>query len=157
MPRGFKDFLMRGNVIDLAVAVVIGGAFTAIVTAIVKNLVTPVLAAIGGGGTTPGLSFILRSGNEATRVDFGALVSAIIAFLITAAVVYFIFVVPKERIEALHKRLLASGEEPEVEPSEEARLLREIRDSLQAMTPAGSTMPLQVDPGVESDPTTRER
>ena len=84
---GFREFIMRGNVIDLAVAVVIGSAFAAVVATVVSAVIEPVLAAFGGVDT-PGWGFFLRENNPATFVDIGAIVSAVVVFLITAAVVY---------------------------------------------------------------------
>ena len=126
MLKGFKDFVLRGNVIDLAVAVAVGATFTAVVTAFTDGIVTPLLAAFGGTDV-PGLGFFLREGDEATFVDVGLVVSAVVNFLIVAAVVYFVIVVPVNRLMALRRR----GEEPEVAaPSEDVLLLQEIRDLL---------------------------
>ena len=86
MLQGFKDFITRGNVIDLAVAVVIGSAFAAVVATVVSAVIEPVLAAVGGVDT-PGWGFYLRESNPATFVNIGAIVSALVVFLITAAVV----------------------------------------------------------------------
>ena len=88
MLQGFKDFIMRGNVIDLAVGVVIGAAFTAVVTAFSDSIINPFLAALGGVDYS-GLGFFVREGNEATFVDFGALITAIINFLLIAAAVSY--------------------------------------------------------------------
>jgi large conductance mechanosensitive channel len=128
MIKGFKDFLLRGNVIDLAVAVVIGTAFANIVTAFTKSIVNPVIAAISNGKPGEGLGgFMLRSGNQATYVDLGSLVAAIINFLIVAAIVYFVFVAPVNVVMARRKR----GEEAPVESTpEDIALLQEIRDLL---------------------------
>jgi large conductance mechanosensitive channel len=89
--KGFRDFITRGNLIDLAVAVVIGTAFTAIVTAIVKDLITPLIASVWGGKTTfAGMSFKLHNQTFA----IGDLINAVITFLIIAAVVYYLIVKP---------------------------------------------------------------
>jgi large conductance mechanosensitive channel len=128
MLKGFRDFILRGNVVDLAVAVVIGTAFAAIVTAFTDAIVNPLLAAVGGADV-PGLGFFLRGQNPATFIDFGAVISAIINFLIVAAVVYFVIVTPVNKLMEMRKR----GQEPEVEaPSENILLLQEIRDLLRA-------------------------
>lgn len=128
MLKGFREFIMRGNVVDLAVAVVIGAAFAAIVDTVVSAILTPVLNA-AGGGEVEGLGFEIISGNEQTYVDLAAIVNALIVFLITAAVVYFIFVVPMNRFQERRKR----GREPEPEaPAEDIILLQEIRDLLKA-------------------------
>ena len=86
MLKGFKDFILRGNVIDLAVAVVIGAAFTAIVTSFADNLINPLIASVGGANAD-GLGFYLRAGKEATFIDFGKIITAALNFLITAGVV----------------------------------------------------------------------
>jgi large conductance mechanosensitive channel len=90
MLRGFRDFVFRGNVIDLAVAVVIGAAFGAIVTAFVKDLLTPLIAAIFGKPDFSSLKFTLN-GSEFLYGDF---INALVAFLLIAAAVYFFVVVP---------------------------------------------------------------
>lgn len=88
--RGFKAFLLRGNVVDLAVAVVIGIAFAAIVTAFVKDLVTPLIAAAGGEPDFSSLSFTVNN----SRFMYGDFINAVLAFLIIVAVIYFLVVVP---------------------------------------------------------------
>src|SRR6476619_1546970 len=93
MIKGFKDFILRGNVIDLAVAVVIGAAFTALVAAITSNLLQPVLNAFGGV-ETGSLGFYINPSKPESYVNISAIISAIITFLITALVVYFVFVAP---------------------------------------------------------------
>ena len=126
MLKGFKEFIMRGNVIDLAVAVVIGAAFAAIVDTVVSAILTPVLNAMGGGEVN-GLGFTILSGRPDTYLDLAVIINGIIVFLITAAVVYFIFVVPMNKFQQMRKR----GQEPEPEaPSEDIILLQEIRDLL---------------------------
>jgi large conductance mechanosensitive channel len=125
MIKEFRDFILRGNVIELATALVIGLAFQAIITAIVDNLINPVVAAFGGTNVD-GLAFEIVAGNEASTVDVGAVISAIIAFLITAAVVFFVFVKPLNRLMA---RFAAKPEAPAT--PDDVALLREIRDLLQ--------------------------
>jgi len=88
--RGFKAFLLRGNVVDLAIAVVIGVAFAAVVAAFVKDLVTPLIAAIGGQPDFAALYFTINK----SKFLYGDFFNAIIAFLIIAAVIYFLVVVP---------------------------------------------------------------
>jgi len=129
MVKGFRDFVLRGNILELAVAVVIGTAFAALVGAFTANIITPVLASIGGGGEVPGLSFLLREGNEATRVNVGAAIGAIIQFLITAAVVYFVFVLPMNTLTEMRTRGQLAAEEA---PEPAVELLTEIRDLLRA-------------------------
>lgn len=128
MLKGFKDFILQGNVIELSVAVVIGTAFTAIVTAFTDNLINPLIASFGGAEVS-GLGFYLRPGNEATFMDFGAIITAALNFLIVAAVVYFILIVPMNKInEALAAR--KNIQEEEEPASVEVELLSEIRDLL---------------------------
>jgi len=135
MIKGFKDFLLRGNVVDLAVAVVIGGAFAKVVDTIVGNIINPLLAAIVSGNNL-GFGFKLRGDNPKTFMDFGLIISQVIIFVLTAAVVYFIIVVPMNRIMAMRK----TGEEPEPEaPSEDVILLQEIRDLLRGQSIADRT------------------
>jgi large conductance mechanosensitive channel len=95
MLKGFRDFILRGNVVDLAVAVVIGAAFTNVVNSIVKNLITPVIALIGG---TPDFSSI-----HTGPIMWGNILNDVLTFLITAAVVYFVFVLPMNRLTARMK------------------------------------------------------
>ena len=125
MVKGFKDFLMRGNVIELAVAVVIGVAFTALVTAFTQNLINPIIAALGGSNIN-GLGFQLVDGNPKTVIDIGAILSAAINFALVAAVVYFLFVLPFQTIQARRKR----GEETGPAEPTDVELLGEIRDLL---------------------------
>ena len=109
MLKGFKDFILRGNVIELSIAVVVGTAFTALVSAFTSNIVNPIIAA-AGGVETDGLGFRIWSGNDKTFVNFGAVITAFVTFLITAAVVYFIFVAPMNRINHMVKKRLATAE-----------------------------------------------
>ncbi|MGP9604268.1 large conductance mechanosensitive channel protein MscL, partial [Brachybacterium sp. AOP42-E1-35] len=141
--KGFKNFVMQGNVIDLAVGVVIGGAFTALIGAFVANLIQPVINVFGGTNVN-GLSFKIIDANEATRVDLGAVLSAVIAFLITAAVVYFVFVLPISSARKLDRKRRGLPEEEETAVSEDIVLLTEIRDALTAqrggpVQPGGTT------------------
>jgi large conductance mechanosensitive channel len=96
MLKGFKQFLLRGNVIDLAVAVVIGGAFGAVVTALVKDLITPLIAAIGGKPDFSTLQFTVNG----SKFPFGDFVNALISFLMIAAAVYFFIVAPMNALMA---------------------------------------------------------
>ena len=122
MLQGFKEFLFRGNIVDLAVAVVIGTAFAALVKSFSESFISPLLGLIGGGGPE-GMSLEV----DGQYFTFGAFITAIITFVITAAVVYFVIIVP---VKALQERR-AAGQEPESEVvDEDIALLREIRDSL---------------------------
>ncbi|AKK02679.1 large conductance mechanosensitive channel protein MscL [Corynebacterium epidermidicanis] len=131
MLKGFKDFIMRGNVIDLAVAVVIGGAFTAIVTAFTNHLINPLIAVLGGS-EVKGLGFQLISGNDATFMDFGAVITAAINFLLVAAVVYFVLVAPMNKFKERQAARKGVVEDEEEKASIEAELLEEIRDLLKS-------------------------
>lgn len=100
---GFRKFLMRGNIIDLAVAVVIGVAFNAIVQALVKDMITPLITAIGGGTkkhSFASLSFSLHG----TSFTYGAVINAVLSFLVIAAVVYYLVVAPAAKLTALATR-----------------------------------------------------
>ncbi|ATG52334.1 large conductance mechanosensitive channel protein MscL [Brachybacterium vulturis] len=135
--KGFKSFVMQGNVIDLAVGVVIGGAFTALIGAFVDNLIQPVINVFGGDNPV-GLAFAIIKGNDATIVNIGAVLSAIIAFLITAAVVYFVFVLPISSARKLDRKRRGLPEEEETAVSEDIILLTEIRDALTAQRDGSS-------------------
>lgn len=126
MLKGFKDFLMRGNVIELAVAVVIGTAFTAIVTAFTNGLIKPLINAIGGSEAAKGLGFNVLRENDSTFLDFGGVINAAINFVIVAAVVYFLLVLPMKKIQDRRKRGQEAGP---AEPTD-VELLKEIRDLL---------------------------
>ena len=121
--KGFKEFLLRGNVIDLAVAVVIGTAFTAVVTAFANDFLTPLVGVIGGGGKLGG-SFTVNG--QVFR--WGAFVSAVITFVVTAAVVYFLVVLP---MQALFERRRRGQDTGPTQPTQ-LELLTEIRDLLAA-------------------------
>jgi large conductance mechanosensitive channel len=120
--KEFRDFITRGNVIDLAVAVVIGLAFTAIINAVVSGLITPLIGMIGGNDYS-NLDFTI---NDST-FEYGLVINAVIQFLFIAAAVFFLIVKPINVINERRRR----GEEPEpAELSDEAALLTEIRDLL---------------------------
>ncbi|KQR23474.1 MULTISPECIES: large conductance mechanosensitive channel protein MscL [Microbacterium] len=134
MIKGFKEFILRGNVIDLAVAVVIGAAFTAIVGAIVEGLVNPLIGFLFQVGDLSGLDWEVTtlSGQTATFA-FGAILVAIINFLAVAAIVYFVFVYPmnhwKARAAARAGVAAAASDEPKLPTEQE--LLVQIRDLLE--------------------------
>jgi large conductance mechanosensitive channel len=125
MLKGFKEFIMRGNVIDLAVAVIIGTAFTAVVTAMANSLINPLIAAIGGSNEI-GLAVKLNADNDKTIMDFGAVITAALNFTVIAAVVYFLIVTPMKKIMERRRR----GEEPPPQEPTDVELLTEIRDLL---------------------------
>jgi large conductance mechanosensitive channel len=97
---GFKKFLLRGNMVDLAVAVVIGAAFGAVVAALVADLLTPLIAAIGGQHDFSSLTFKLHN----STFRYGAFLNALIAFVVIAAAVYFLVVLPVNRLMARYKK-----------------------------------------------------
>jgi large conductance mechanosensitive channel len=96
MLKGFRQFLLRGNVIDLAVAVVVGGAFGVVVTALVKDLITPLIAALVG---TPDFSALVFTVNG-SKFLIGDFVNAVIAFLLVATAIYFFVVIPMNAVMA---------------------------------------------------------
>jgi large conductance mechanosensitive channel len=123
--KGFKDFMMRGNVVDLAVAVVIGIAFGMVVNAFATDFIGGLIGAVGGvpdfGGAGPTLN--------GSKVVIGSTINALINFLIVAGVVYFVVVLPMNALAERRKR----GQEPETQaPAEDVALLQEIRDLLRA-------------------------
>ena len=122
---GFKDFILRGNVVDLAVGVIIGAAFGGVVDSMTKDVITPIIGMIGG---QPDFSSV-----KAGPVLIGSFINAIVSFLIKALVIYFLVVKP---FAALMARLYPPPKpgEPAVPP--DVKLLTEIRDILQARQPA---------------------
>ena len=122
MLKGFRDFIMQGNVIDLAVAVVIGTAFASIVDAFTSAIINPLIALLGGNSEI-GFAVQILDSNPETKMDFGLLLTAIINFLLVAAVIYFVLVGPMNKMkEAAAKR---KGIEA---PASDNDLLVEIRD-----------------------------
>ena len=121
--RGFRDFLMRGNVVDLAVAVVIGAAFGAVVSAFATDFIGGIIGAIGGspdfGDAGPTVN--------GSKIVYGSTITALINFLIVAAAIYFVVVVP---MNAMKSRSAADADAETPAPSDEAKLLTEIRDLL---------------------------
>lgn len=97
MVKGFRDFILRGNVVDLAVAVVIGGAFGAVVSAIVRDLLTPLIAAIFGKPDFSSLTFVIHN----STFRYGDVINFVISFLSVAAAIYFIVVVPMDRLQRM--------------------------------------------------------
>jgi large conductance mechanosensitive channel len=123
MLKGFKDFLLRGNVIDLAVAVVIGVAFAALIASFTDSFLNPLIGLVGGGGVDGG-TFVV---NEQV-FDWGGFINAVITFVLTAAAIYFVVVVPMKHISERRKR----GEEAGPAEPTDVELLKEIRDLLAA-------------------------
>ena len=124
MLKGFKDFISRGNVVELAVGVIIGAAFKNIVDALVDGIINPLIAAVIG---KPDFSdaFILTL--NGTDVKFGLLITAVINFLLMALAIYFCIVVPMNALNARRKK---AKEDAPKEISDEVKLLTEIRDAL---------------------------
>jgi large conductance mechanosensitive channel len=141
----FKKFIMKGNVVDLATGVIIGAAFTGIVTAFTKGIVEPILA-LAGGGPTPKLTIpimekvvqvteknaagvdVTHAVNKLIELDLGGIIGAILSFLITAAVVFFVIVKPMSNLAAMSLKDEPAKPEPAV--PEDVKLLTEIRDLL---------------------------
>jgi large conductance mechanosensitive channel len=120
--KGFREFITKGNVIDLAVAVVIGAAFTQVVNAVVQWLITPLIAAIFGQSNLDNVATFTI--NEA-QFSIGAILTALINFLLVAAAVYFVLIAPMNA----YREMRARGEEEEPEaPPEDLLVLQEIRD-----------------------------
>jgi large conductance mechanosensitive channel len=124
MLKEFREFILRGNVVDLAVAVVIGAAFGAVVTAFVADFVTPLIAAVGGQPDFAALDFTING----STFKYGHFINAVISFLIIGAVIFFFVVKPLNMLAARRKQ---EAPEPEA-PAEDVRLLTEIRDLLAA-------------------------
>lgn len=99
MLKGFKNFLMQGEVVVIAVGLVVATAFSTLVKSFTDSVINPIVAA-AGGVDSPGLGVTLRAGDEATFVDFGAFISAIIYFIIFMAVIYFVLIVPYRAYQA---------------------------------------------------------
>lgn len=125
MLKGFRDFLLRGNVVELAVAVIIATAFTGIVTALNEGVITQLIAAIGG---VPDLSKETFEING-TPIYWGKVVTAALNFVIVAAIVYFLIIVPMNKAQDLFNK---PEEEPAATLTKDQELLIEIRDALKA-------------------------
>jgi large conductance mechanosensitive channel len=135
MLKGFRDFIARGNVVDLAVAVVLGAAFGAVVSAFADDFIGGLLGAIGG---SPDFGDAGVTVND-SKIVWGSTITALIQFLIVAAAIYFAVVIPMNKLQALRAKD-ADADTPA--PSDEARLLTEIRDLLAQRgddSPSGSS------------------
>lgn len=134
MIKGFKEFITRGNVVDLAVGVVIGAAFTQVVNALVDGFINPLIAAIfGKPDLTHVLTWTLNSGPTADPADdtvmsLGLIITALINFLLVAAAIYFLIVLPLNKLAAMKKK----DETIEAAGPTEIELLTDIRDALAA-------------------------
>jgi large conductance mechanosensitive channel len=153
MLNEFKKFILKGNVVDLSTGVIIGAAFGAIVTAFTKGVVEPILG-LFGGGPSPKLTVpimnkmvevakmgadgkpvkgpdgkdVMETVNKLIELDLGGIIGAVIQFLITAAVVFFVIVKPANKLISMMKQEEAAAPPPG--PSDEVKLLTEIRDAL---------------------------
>jgi large conductance mechanosensitive channel len=125
MLKEFREFVLRGNVVDLAVAVVMGAAFGAVVTAFVADIITPIIAAIFGNPDFSGLTFTING----SVFRYGAFLNAVISFLLIATAIFFFVVKP---VNTLMARRKAKEEPPPEAPPEDVQLLTEIRDLLAA-------------------------
>ena len=119
MLKGFRDFIARGNVVDLAVGVIIGAAFSGIVDSLVKDIVTPVIGLLGG---QPDFSAV-----KLGSIGVGNFINAVLSFLLKAAGLYFLIILPFNKLAAR----VAAAPAPPPPPSPTETLLREIRDILQ--------------------------
>lgn len=125
MVEGFKKFLLRGNLIDLAVGVLIGAAFGKVVDSFTSGLILPIIGIFGGVPDFSALSFTVNG----SIFKYGAFLTNLLSFILTAAVIYFFVITPFNRLMERFKR----EEKPAVaEPSNEEKLLAEIRDALRA-------------------------
>lgn len=148
MVEEFKKFILKGNVVDLSTGVIIGAAFTGIVTAFTKGIVEPILALVGGG-PSPKLTIpmkeqlvkvvekvdgkeVSKEVNKIIELDIGGIIGAVVSFLITAAVVFFVIIKPMNAMMArMKKHEAAPVPAPPPEPTATEKLLTEIRDALQ--------------------------
>ncbi|QDG89147.1 large conductance mechanosensitive channel protein MscL [Pseudarthrobacter sp. NIBRBAC000502770] len=131
MLTGFKNFIMKGNVVDLAVAVVMGTAFGAVVTALVNKVLMPFIAGLVGSPNFDSFAKVDFNGNA---VEFGVLLTAIVNFLLIAAAIYFVVVMPMNHMIERRNRRLGINQDVKEESAEDPHiaLLTEIRDSLQS-------------------------
>ncbi|MUN62362.1 large conductance mechanosensitive channel protein MscL [Kocuria sediminis] len=126
MLKGFKDFIMKGNVLDLAVAVIVGAAFAQVVNAMVEAVLMPGISALVGSPNFDSFAVLSLNGND---IRFGVLLTALVNFLLVAAAVYVAIVLPMNRvIEARNRRLGIDPDEEEADA--QVQLLTEIRDEL---------------------------
>ncbi|MET8943167.1 large conductance mechanosensitive channel protein MscL [Streptomyces sp. NPDC004542] len=138
--QGFKAFLMRGNVVDLAVAVVIGAAFTNIVNSVVKGIINPLVGAVGTQNLDTYSSCLSASckGTHGIQLMWGSVLGATLSFVITGAVVYFLMVLPMSRYLArMESRRKAREGTKEIVEVTELEVLKDIRDLLVAQRASG--------------------
>ncbi len=135
--KGFKEFLLRGNVIDLAVAVVVGAAFTGVVNSLVNSVLNPAIGALFNSESLSTLWVVTipsLSGKPA-EIAFGAVVAAVIQFVLVAVVVYFALILPINYLKRRAFKAKEEGTEEKPAAPNEVDLLVEIRDLLKARTP----------------------
>jgi len=127
MLKGFRDFIMKGNVVDLAVAVVIGAAFGAVVNSFVANILMPLISALVGAPNFDSFGRVVINGNA---ILFGSFLTVLVNFILVAAAIYFVVVMPMNHIIARRNAKLGITDEAAADPQIE--LLTEIRDALQS-------------------------
>jgi large conductance mechanosensitive channel len=128
MIKGFREFIMRGNVVDLAVAVIIGAAFGAVVSSFADDFIGGLLGAIGGSPDFGDAGITVNG----SRIVYGTTITALIQFLIVAAAIYFLIMLPMTKIS---ERFGTGADADTPAPSDEAKLLTEIRDLMAAERP----------------------
>lgn len=129
MLKGFRDFIMQGNVVDLAVAVVIGAAFGAVVKSLVENIIMPLIAALVGSPNFD--NFLIVTIGDGVAIKFGVFLTVLVNFILIAAAIYFVVVLPMKHLS--EKRQARLGvEEPAEELDPQVALLAEIRDELRS-------------------------
>ncbi len=128
MIKGFKEFIMKGNVVDLAVAVVIGGAFSIVINALVNSVLMPLISALVGSPNFDNFAKVTLTGND---IAFGVLLTAVVNFIIVAAAIYFVVVVPMNHMIARRNAKLGINPDEET-PDPQVELLTEIRDALKS-------------------------
>jgi large conductance mechanosensitive channel len=128
MLKGFREFIMRGNVIDLAIAVIIGAAFGGVVSAFAKDFIGGIIGVIGGTPNFDNAGVTING----SKIVYGSTVTALINFLIVAAAIYFVIIVPLN--EVAKRRGGKAGDADTPAPSDETVLLTEIRDLLRTQS-----------------------
>ena len=130
MLSGFKTFIARGNVVDLAVGAAMGAAFGLVVSGLVESFINPLIAWLVGKPNFDSLVFTLPPifGDEPTVFEYGKILTAIVNFFLVSLAIYFFIIIPMNKLTASLKK--EEAETSPAQPSEEILLLREIRDSL---------------------------
>lgn len=141
MLKGFKEFILRGNLIELAVAFVIGAAFAKVVQDFVGAIVTPLISSLPGSKVNGfgfsirhGKDFVGADGTNTTFINLSVVINSLIVFMATAAVVYFALVVPMNKIQEKRALRVAKGEPDPSPKADDIALLEQIRDLLQAQS-----------------------